>query len=200
MTKILALSFALAIVPTQERDTLLDAARRNGGRASVNIDINSPIPNLSMVTTEAALIVRGLVTQVRTRLSDDERIVVTEYEITPVRFYKSSLISLADAPGPSKPLVVRRPGGALTIDGLQLETNVDEFPESESLREGEEVFLFLSPDATKGNFRLTHGAFGAYRISSGQVAAMTWSVASSRGEQPQSLAVFENRVLDLIRK
>lgn len=156
--------------------------------------------SLTIATTEAALIVRGVVTRVRTRLSDDEQIVVTEYEITPVRFYKSSLVGLADAPGPSKPLVVQRAGGALTMDGLQLETHVNEFPESESLREGEEVFLFLSPDATKGNFYLTEDAFGAHRIASGQVAVMTKRAASRPGEQPQSLAVFENRVLDLIGK
>ncbi|PYR90692.1 MAG: hypothetical protein DMF84_19820 [Acidobacteria bacterium] len=200
MESLAALCMMLILYAPQERDTLLDRARRNGGRAKVSIDIQSPIPDLNIVTTEAALIVRGIVTRVRTRLSDDEQIVVTEYEITPVRFYKGSLVRLADAPGPSEPLVVQRAGGALTMDGLQLETHVNEFPESESLREGEEVFLFLSPDATKGNFQLTEGAFGAYRISSGQVAAMTKSAASRRREQAQSLAVFENQVLALIRK
>ena len=185
MESLAALCMMLILYAPQERDTLLDRARRNGGRAKVSIDIQSPIPDLNIVTTEAALIVRGIVTRVRTRLSDDEQIVVTEYEITPVRFYKGSLVRLADAPGPSEPLVVQRAGGALTMDGLQLETHVNEFPESESLREGEEVFLF---------------AFGAYRISSGQVAAMTKSAASRRREQAQPLAVFEYQVLALIRK
>jgi hypothetical protein len=200
MENLAALCMMLILHAPQERDTLLDAARRNGGKASVNIDVSSPLPDLANVATEADLILRGIVTRVTTRLSDDEQIVVTQFEALPIRFYKGSLVTVA-APGPTKSLIVQRPGGALTIDGLRLETNVNVFPESESLREREEVILFLSPDVVTGNFRFASNAFGAYRVTSGQVFAMDYARAVRGGEeQPQSLAVFEGRVLELIRK
>jgi hypothetical protein len=204
MENLAAFVMMLIAFAPQERDSLLNQARRNGGKASVMIDVNSPIPDLTILATEAALIVRGSITAVRTRLSDDEQLVVTEYDITPIRFYKGSVVGLADMPGRSKPLVVQRPGGALIIDGLQLSTTVTEFPEAESLRNGEEVIFFLSPAATKGTFRLPTGAFGVYRIVSGQVipmeSAASRSAALRPGDQTQSLALFERRVLDLIRQ
>jgi hypothetical protein len=189
----------LVLLSPQER-SLLDSARRNGGSATMVIAIDSGTPSLSTVATESGVILRGIVRHVTTRLSDDQEVVMTQFEITPLKVYKGAVVPGTDRPGPTKPLIVQRAGGEAIIDGLRLTTTVDAFPETESLREGEDVFLFLSPNVTTGIFGLTHGPFGAYRIANGQVTAMTKECAARRGEQPQAFAAFENRVFGIIKK
>jgi len=179
---------------------LLEAARHDGGKARVVIDVEPGLPSFALVVTESAAIVRGTIREMTTRLSDDEERVVTRFEIVPVRVYKGNVAPIASKPGQTQPLIVQRNGGELTIDGLQVGTYVNIFPDSEWFRDGEDVFLFLSPGATTGVYSITGGAFGAYRIVDGQVTAMTRATAMARHEQPDTFARFENRVLNLIRK
>jgi len=192
--------FMVVVLCVQQQGDLVDLARHNGGKIGVSIDINAPISTFEAVTTESELIVRGVVSRVTTRLSSDRQYVVTDFEITPFRVYKGSIENVGKTPGPTRPLVAERLGGVLTIYGLELRTAANEFPESESLREGNDVFLFLSRDPTTPDFVFTDGAYGAYRIVDGRVAAMTASTAVKRGEAPQPFAAFESRVLSLIRK
>jgi len=200
MRGLTAVCMVLVIQSTQGHG-LLDSARRNGGKSTVVIDVEPGLPSFSDVVTQSAVIVRGTVRGLTTRLSDDQEDVVTRFEVVPARVYKGNIGATANKPGPTQPLIVQRLGGDLTSDGLQLGTHVSEFPEKESFREGEDVFLFLSPDAVmKGVFTFTDGSFGAYRIVDERVTAMTKRVASTRGEQSVPLAAFENRVQNLIRK
>src|SRR5262249_14433341 len=103
-------------------------------------------------------------------------------------------------PGPTKPLIVRRLGGTVIVDGLQLTTDANLYPETESLREGEDVLLFLNRNANTGNCGFTGGPYGAYRIADGTVTAMTKSTAKKGGEDRKSFEGFETRVFGLIRK
>jgi hypothetical protein len=193
-----AFCLVLVLQDSQGR-SLLDAARSHGGKASSVIDIEPGLPSFSHTATASSLILRGSVSRASTRLSDNQEVVLTQFEITPVRVYKGNVAPVAARPGPTQPLIAQRPGGDVTVDGLQLNTAVSTFPESESFRVGDDVFLFLSPDdETKGVFVFTDGAYGAYRIVDGQVKAMTKWSARHRGEQPEPFAAFENRVRNLI--
>ena len=60
MARIVVLYIALLVSSFQFRDSILDAARRNGGTAVVNIDLLSPVGELSYVTAESGVIVRGI--------------------------------------------------------------------------------------------------------------------------------------------
>jgi hypothetical protein len=199
MNGLAAFSMTLVLCVPQQGQ-LVELARRNGGKAGAAVDINAPIATFDAVTKESQLIVRGIVRRVTTRLSGDGEFVVTDFEITPLKFYKGTVANIATAPGPTKPLVVERLGGVLRIDGLELSTSANQFPEKESLREGEEVFLFLSRDPSTTDFVFTDGAYGAYRIGDGRVTAMTKRTARDRGEQPEPFAAFESRVLGLAKK
>jgi hypothetical protein len=86
------------------------------------------------------------------------------------------------------------------VDGLEITVHANQYPESESLREEEDVFLFLSADASTNVFNFTGGPYSAYRIAAGKVTAMTRMTAAERGEEPQSFEAFESRVLYLIQK
>jgi hypothetical protein len=198
MTRVV-LCFALLALPLQGRVSILDTARRNGGSVLVTVDIDSPVGVLSDVIPESDLIVRGIVQSVTPRISDDERIVVTEYEITPTRFYKRSSAQSAATPGATVSLVVQQPGGTMIVDNLLLKTDVNEFPEGEFLTKGEDVVLFLSP-IDRGRFRLQSGPFGAFRVLDGNVRAMTQIAATRRHDEAKTIAEFEREMLGYLRK
>jgi len=162
-----------------------------------SLDVHCPKPTFDDVARLSDLIVRGRVGHVTTRLSDDGDYVLTEFTIIPSKVYKGSAGDVVKTPGPTKPLIVRRLGGTVIVDGLQLTTDANLYPETESLREGEDVLLFLNRNANTGNCGFTGGPNGAYRIADGQVTAMTESTAVQRGEEPQSFEAFESRVLAL---
>ena len=162
-------------------DSIVDAARRHGGAATVVIDIDSPVGTVEQLVIESSLILRGKIVSIVARLSKDERIVVTEYEIAPVTFYKGSF-AVRSRPGQATLLIVQRPGGYMDLNGLKLGTNVNEFPDDEAPRNGEEMILFLARSETEPDrFRLSRLAFGAFRIVEGKVTALTAEAAADAG-------------------
>src|SRR6478672_5561087 len=112
-------------------DSIVDAARRQGGAATLVIHINAGVGTVEELANLSSLILRGKIVSLATRLSKDERIVVTEYEIAPQTFYKGSY-AVQSRPGFATGLIVQRPGGAMNFNGLQLATTVDDFPEYEA--------------------------------------------------------------------
>src|SRR5262245_36308866 len=122
---------------------LLDAARRNGGTTHVTIDVDLGFLPFHTMAAESEVIVRGTIRGMAPRLSDDEKRVVTRFEVIPVRIYKGDVGPTTNKPGPTQPVIVQRSGGELTIDGLKLQTFVSIYPESEWFREGEDVVVFL---------------------------------------------------------
>ena len=188
ITFLAVLAFSLQVPPS-----LVDTARRNGGTAVLNIDFNSPIGELRDLTAKSAVIVRGIVRVVTTRLADDESKVMTEYKIVPNKFYKGSFAGPTTRPGMTAPLIAQHAGGTLEFDNLHLQTVVDELPEKETLSKGEEVVLFLSA-VDPGRFQLTGGPFGAFRVADGSVTAMTKSAARRRHDKPMTIGEFEQEL------
>jgi len=197
MNSLAAFSVILALqVPQHGR--MIDAARRNGGKVTTSFNVSMPIADFDEVATKSDVIVRGTVGRVTTRLSNDGEWVVTDFEIIPVKVYKGTA-DVITAPGTTKPLVVERVGGTVMIDGLEITIHDSQYPETESLRQGEDVFLFLLRNGPT-DFVFTCGPYGAYRIADHEVTAMTKHVAERRGDQPEVFEAFENRVQHLIRR
>jgi hypothetical protein len=194
----LAAFSVMLVLQVPQQGHLIDAARRNGGKVAAGFNISLPIANFEDVAAKSDLIVRGTVKRVTTRLSNDGEYVVTDFEIIPVQVYKGVRNAIT-APGTTNPLIVERVGGTVVIDGLEMTVNANLYPETESLHQGEDVFLFLSQNGAT-DFIFTDGPYGAYRIANDEVTSMTKHTAATRGEQPEPFVVFENRVRNLIRK
>jgi len=155
---------------------------------------------LEELVNASSLILRGKVVSLATRLSKDERIVVTEYEIAPQTFYKGSF-AVQSRPGFVPGLIVQRPGGAMNFNGLKLATDLEGFPEDEAPKVGEELILFLTrSEVEPGKFRMIGNAAGAFRIVDGKVAALTASAARSRGDSPRALQEFERDLRRLLAR
>src|SRR5262245_47802541 len=181
-------------------DSIVDAARRQGGAATIVININAGAGTLEELANLSSLILRGKVVYLATRLSKDERIVVTEYEIAPQTFYKGSY-AVQSRPGFVTGLIVQRPGGTMSFDGLRLNTTLSDFPEDEAPKVGEEMILFLTrSEMEPGKFRMIGNASGAFRIAEGKVAAFTAAVARSRGDSPQTFQEFERDLRRLLAR
>ena len=125
-------------------DSIVDAARRQGGAVTIGLHVMPAVGTVEELANLSSLILRGKVVSVATRLSKDERIVVTEYEIAPQTFYKGSF-AVQSRPGlVGTGLIVQRPGGTMSLNGLQLNTTLADFPEDEAPKVGEELILFLT--------------------------------------------------------
>ena len=181
-------------------DSIVDAARRQGGAVTIGIHINAGVGTVEELANLSSLILRGKVVSLVTRLSKDERIVVTEYEIAPQTFYKGSF-AVQSRPGFVPGLIVQRPGGAMNFNGLKLATDLEGFPEDEAPKVGEEMILFLTrSEVEPGKFRMIGNAAGAFRIVDGKVAALTASAARSRGDSPRALQEFERDLRRLLAR
>ena len=184
----------------QQGDSIVDAARRQGGAATLVIHINAGVGTVEELANLSSLILRGKVVSIATRLSKDERIVVTEYEIAPQTFYKGSF-AVQSRPGFVAGLIVQRPGGKMNLNGFRLATTLDDFPEWEAPKVGEELILFLTrSEVEPGKFRMIGNASGAFRIAEGKVSALTAEVAQRRGDSPQTVQAFERDLRRLLAR
>ncbi len=171
--------------------TLSEIARLEGGSARSIIDIDAPISRPADLMSSADLVVNGRVTGITTRLSTDQLNVVTVYTITPIQAFKQRRLDAFSTPGKASTIVVERTGGSLTTaDGLRLSTDVNIFTESETLRVGEEVLLFLIYHDDTKTYTFASGEFGVYRIRNGMATLMTTRAAKKRGDQPIASSVL----------
>jgi hypothetical protein len=175
--------------------SLVDIARQNGGSAGSVTDVCGPVSSLLDVSSQSELVVHGRIVDVKTRLSSDETVVITEYTIAPIQAFKDTRPASVTIPGAVSKIVVRRTGGhLLTNDGLHLWTTVNIFPETECFTLGEEVVAFLGYDSDSHVHYFAAGGFAAYRIPDGLVAPMT---RERRGDLPVEGSVFFNDLLRL---
>jgi hypothetical protein len=184
--------------PRQQDDSVVALARAHG-KAMVVVNLGCPIFGAADLTRFADIVVYGSIAAVQSRLSFDERTVVTEYEVLPSRILKGPVVS--NLPGllmlDSLRAVV--PGGIVFHEGLEIAVDVDVFPAAERLHTGEEVVLFLTAHESElGIYRVGGCGSGGFRVVEGRVVAMLRSVAIRRGDQPESLARFLERVQRLV--
>jgi hypothetical protein len=178
-------------VSTVSGQGLRDKARQQGGTASTAISVNSPITDPAKAMSLSDLVIHGRVIELKTRLTEDESDVVTEYTITPIQAFKDRRATTVATPGGIPKIVVRRSGGRLvTEDGLRLSTSVNVFPEGECFVVGDEVVVFLIYHNDTGVYTFSAGEFSAFRVRDGKVSPMTKRVAERRHVSPIDAGVF----------
>ena len=83
----------------------------------------------------------------------------------------------------------------------RLATTLEDFPEDEAPKIGEEMTLFLTrSEAEPGKFRMIGNASGAFRIAEGKVAALTAAGARERGDSPQTVQECERDLRRLVAR
>jgi hypothetical protein len=122
---------------------LKEAARAQGGVANQMIFLDFSVMDLHDLVAHADVVVHARVVEQRVTLNRDETIVMTEYTLAPLRIPIARSGVALGKPG-QIPIIVRRPGGKLTIDGMTLSTEVDAYPTDAALATGEAA-LFSWP-------------------------------------------------------
>jgi hypothetical protein len=198
LSRFLVCALLAASLGFQGPESLITSARRLGGEAQNGLDVELTFVPFGTIVANSQIIVRGYVRSISSRLSADERWVLTQYEVTPTRFFKGSTPQLS-RPGQTQPVLVTHIGGTLEIDGLHLSSTVDIYPAADFLRPGDDVILFLSPaPLAAGCFSFEGGPFGAFRVTGGMVAAMSSELR--RNHQDEAFTQFEQRLNALLAR
>jgi hypothetical protein len=100
------------------------------------------------------------------------------------------MASTAKVPGRTRPLIVRCLGGTVVEGSAWYTTYTNLYSPTDAFETGEHVVLFLSYDEEEKVYLLSHGPYGAFRVTAGQVRAMTKAAAKRSGFQPRSLEPF----------
>lgn len=174
--------------------SLRDLARDHGGKAEALQAFNLPLLGLSELFARSDLVVHGRIVEQTTRLAPDESYVITYDVLAPMHVIKQTRPTLLARPGDVAKIVVRRSGGTVIENGLQMSTSVNIYPESESFKLGEEVIMLLEFGQSTGVYRYAGGPFGAFRVQDGLVRPMTLSVAERRGDAALEVGAFLNQL------
>ena len=144
--------------------TIPEQLARAGHSLSSGASVPSGLaPSVDDILAETDLIVRGIVQQPRSYLSDDQMEVFTDYSIlNPTIFYQSEKAASVALNMPG--IVVTLIGGTVAIDGLRFTSTPQALPRLDA---GSDCLLLLK--AHRGRYHLAGDYFGAFRIMSGRI-------------------------------
>jgi hypothetical protein len=200
---------AFTVGAQEPLDSLKDLARRSGGRANSKIDGESPSMSLRELVLTADLIIRGRLTSMTVRLSDDEATVFRDFSVAPILVIKQQpeLLS-ATRPGRLPTITLRQLGGTILIDGLTMRTTTNfEDPES-PMAPNQEYFLFLSNalpsrsttmSTESGVYHLASAHWGAFPIRNGKVGNFTKWVAQRTDRNTDDPIAFAALIHDMVK-
>src|SRR4029453_13507420 len=138
------LSICLCLPPTTGfAQSLRDLAKQAGGKATSGWDMDLPVAQIPELLSESDLVVQGRIVEARVHLGPDELYVFTDLVIPPIRFIKKRRPRTTARPGETTEIVIRRLGGRLIENGLEMATGVNIYPESESFKVAGERGGFL---------------------------------------------------------
>ena len=160
----IALLFALLLltkVAAAQRQTLREMIAQAHSDINLTVNVDGPLVSFDDVIQSADLIVRGVVGEAVTRLSRDERDLLTEYVLDRPQV----LFSKNGAVDDNKPIAITLRGGTLVIDGYRVTVSQDDSPK---LQPGMEVVALLRV-LDQGDF-ITGG--GIFSISHSQVTPL----------------------------
>lgn len=190
-------------------DSLKDLARRFGGTADSKIDAESPLMSLRQLAQTADLIIRGRLTSMTTRLSDDESTVFRDFTVTPLSVIKQPPeLVRANRPGPLPMLTLRQVGGTIVVDGLTLRTSTNWEDRETPMAPNQEYFLFLSKalpsrsttmSTGPGVYQLWSAHGGAYPIRDGKVGNFTKRVAQRTDRNTDDPNAFSALIRDFAK-
>lgn len=163
-------------VTTAAQETIPAMVRRGKGMVEGQILREFSPVGLPELAKDCDLVARVVVVDGRTRLSDDEQSMNSEYTLQVIDnlFSRRTLL-------PGENIIVRKPGGTITIDGYRFTMSESDFP---SFEVTDEYILFLRFDPSTGQHVVPYGAQGAFRIVAGgieQVSSDTGTWNSERG-------------------
>lgn len=153
-------AFVLAATIHAQLATIPEQLAREGRSLSAGPSIPSGLaPPFDRILGDTDVIVRGLVGEPRSYLSDDQLDVYTDYPlINPVVLYQSALVT-ATKPG-MPTVIVTLLGGRIMINGLTFTSTHEALP---SLEPGEECLFLLKRIGDRYRVAVTY--FGVFRIA-----------------------------------
>lgn len=157
-----------ATMPLAAAETLPQLAQRLGQREIYLPRVAEIVPTeLSALRSQSDLIVTARVTEIRTYLSDDQRSILTEYQVSPTRVILQKNVQPARVPGMPPSIVLTRWGGTMQIAGVRV-TQVD--TTVPSLEPTKEYVLFLRQDkGASDNFVDVNAIAGTWELRGGAV-------------------------------
>lgn len=196
MRKTAILLVVLLLPSTATSQSLRELARQRGGEATNSLDCDTGAGLPGQLIAEATVILRGVVSEVRSKLLEDASFVATEYTIMPSHVLRQPSEWNHE---PSK-LVVRHVGGTVIENALRMSTSTNLYPESERLALGDDVILFLiASPTTKDIYHSVDGPSGAFKVQDGKVVAMTNEAAARRGDVPIDVDDFMRSLVEALR-
>ena len=190
-------------------ESLKDIARKTGGAVVSQITIESPRLSLVELTQMADLIVRARLTDMTTRLSDDETTVFRDFTVLPMAVIKQAQdMDRSRTPRPAQVLTFRLRGGTLTVDDLRLTTDTNFEHRESAMAVGQEYFLFLTKALPArsttmatgtGVYELSSEHWGAYPIRNGRIVKTNF-VAQRTDRTTDDPEAFAALIRDLARQ
>ena len=152
-----------------QRSTIPDLLARAGKSVERGMTVPSGVaPSVDEVLAQADTVVRGVVGQPRSYMSDDQRDVYTDYPVlNPIILYQAQMVT-SPTPGVVSAVIVTLLGGTVTVNGLAFIVRVDGLP---SLQPGAEGLFLLKRDGDK--YRIAGTIYGAFRIVSERLVPLT---------------------------
>jgi hypothetical protein len=164
VTFVVALLFANAAQTASQEPTLLDLARQHGGVVvwSHADGFSDGPPSAAKLLQQADVIVHGTVVEAEGRLSQDQRRVLTDYRVQPLRVLRDRQKVVLDS---SHPVLFTAFGGTVIVEGLKITYSVEHDTASIQFDVGDEVIFFGKERATG----LMIYPFDVFRVRDGVV-------------------------------
>jgi hypothetical protein len=180
------------------QQSLKEAARVRGGKASRTMQTNMPLGSVSRVTEVADLIIRGKVVKTETQLTKNEDAVVTYAHLAPIQVLKGVAQATSRTPGPGPGIVFVVAGGTVKVDGLEMTYHADTAPDPLP-QVGDEIIAFLVTNQEEsGTFTLAYGGYGLLRVRGEAVGAANQRVARLRPLESNKVADVQRKVQELV--
>lgn len=129
---------------------------------------SGPTPTLTEILGDADTVVRGIVGESRSYLSDDQRDVYTDYSIlNPIFLYQAEMVT-STRPGVMPTVTVTLLGGTIKFNGLTYTSQVMALP---PLEPGTECLFLLKRIGDK--YRIAGTFYGAFRVAASKLVPLT---------------------------
>lgn len=150
-----------------QRETIPAALARGSTERSRTSPSGQP-PSIDLVATRTDVIVRGVLGEPRSYLSNDKINVFTEFPLTAASVLFDSEIATSKQPGRSRSLTVTQLGGSVTIGGKTFTQIEHGLPLMQPGTEG----LFLL-ERVSDRYEIVGWFFGAFTVAGDRVRPMT---------------------------
>jgi hypothetical protein len=186
--------------------SLKDVARENNGTATSVITQEWPQLSWEQMVTQSDLIIRARVYGAKPRLSDDESLVYTDYQVRLIEIIKGAQsLTVSQKPAAIPPVVIQQVGGSIVVDGLRLRTQSDLDEATSRLTRGGEYVFFLGrliPSSStlrsaEGTYALIAGPYAAFSIEKGRVLHFSKEAAQRQTLLAEDAELFLSKLRQL---